>query len=42
MSGNRLAFLTAAKHDPVIVMGTLTIGVALVAWLLASFTRKKR
>jgi UDP-N-acetylmuramyl pentapeptide phosphotransferase/UDP-N-acetylglucosamine-1-phosphate transferase len=37
-----LAFLTAAKHDPVVVMGTLTIGVALVAWLLASFTRKKR
>ena len=37
-----LAFLTAARHDPAVVMGALTTGVALVAWLLASFARKKR
>jgi UDP-N-acetylmuramyl pentapeptide phosphotransferase/UDP-N-acetylglucosamine-1-phosphate transferase len=36
-----LAFLTAARHDPAVVIGALTTGVALVAWLLASFARKK-
>ena len=37
-----LAFLTAAKHDPVVIMVSLLIGVALVAWLLASFAMKQR
>jgi UDP-N-acetylmuramyl pentapeptide phosphotransferase/UDP-N-acetylglucosamine-1-phosphate transferase len=36
-----LAFLTVAKPDPVVVMVSLMTGVALVAWLLASFARKK-
>jgi UDP-N-acetylmuramyl pentapeptide phosphotransferase/UDP-N-acetylglucosamine-1-phosphate transferase len=36
-----LAFLTAAKHDPMVIMVSLMIGVALVAWLLASFARKR-
>ena len=36
-----LAFLTAAKHDPLVDMGSLLIGVALVAWLLASFAMKR-
>jgi UDP-N-acetylmuramyl pentapeptide phosphotransferase/UDP-N-acetylglucosamine-1-phosphate transferase len=36
-----LAFLTVAKPDPVVDMVSLMIGVALVAWLLASFARKK-
>jgi UDP-N-acetylmuramyl pentapeptide phosphotransferase/UDP-N-acetylglucosamine-1-phosphate transferase len=37
-----LAFLTAARHDPVVITVSLMIGVALVAWLLASFARKKQ
>jgi UDP-N-acetylmuramyl pentapeptide phosphotransferase/UDP-N-acetylglucosamine-1-phosphate transferase len=37
-----LAFLTAAKHDPTVIMVSLMIGVALVAWLLASFARKRQ
>jgi UDP-N-acetylmuramyl pentapeptide phosphotransferase/UDP-N-acetylglucosamine-1-phosphate transferase len=37
-----LAFLTAAKHDPVVIMASLLVGVALVAWLLASFAMKQR
>ena len=37
-----LAFLTAAKHDPVVIMVSLLVGVALVAWLLASFAMKQR
>jgi len=37
-----LALLTIAKHDPVVIAAALLIGTALVAWLLASFARKKR
>jgi UDP-N-acetylmuramyl pentapeptide phosphotransferase/UDP-N-acetylglucosamine-1-phosphate transferase len=37
-----LALLTIAKHDPVVIAAALLIGAALVAWLLASFARKKR
>jgi UDP-N-acetylmuramyl pentapeptide phosphotransferase/UDP-N-acetylglucosamine-1-phosphate transferase len=37
-----LAFLTAAKHDPLVILVSLLIGVALVAWLLASFASKRR
>jgi UDP-N-acetylmuramyl pentapeptide phosphotransferase/UDP-N-acetylglucosamine-1-phosphate transferase len=37
-----LAFLTAAEPDPVVVVMSLLIGAALVAWLLASFARKKQ
>jgi UDP-N-acetylmuramyl pentapeptide phosphotransferase/UDP-N-acetylglucosamine-1-phosphate transferase len=36
-----LAFLTAAKHDPIVTVVSVLIGVALVAWLLASFAIKK-
>jgi UDP-N-acetylmuramyl pentapeptide phosphotransferase/UDP-N-acetylglucosamine-1-phosphate transferase len=36
-----LALLTVAKHDPVVVVVALLVGAALVAWLLASFARKK-
>jgi UDP-N-acetylmuramyl pentapeptide phosphotransferase/UDP-N-acetylglucosamine-1-phosphate transferase len=36
-----LAFLTAAKPDPIVVAGALLIGAALVAWLLVSFASKK-
>jgi UDP-N-acetylmuramyl pentapeptide phosphotransferase/UDP-N-acetylglucosamine-1-phosphate transferase len=36
-----LAFLTAAKHGPFVILVSLLIGAALVAWLLASFARKK-
>jgi UDP-N-acetylmuramyl pentapeptide phosphotransferase/UDP-N-acetylglucosamine-1-phosphate transferase len=36
-----LAFLTAAKPDPIVIVGSLLIGAALVAWLLVSFARKK-
>ena len=36
-----LAFLTAAKHDPIVTVVSLLIGGALVAWLLASFAIKK-
>jgi UDP-N-acetylmuramyl pentapeptide phosphotransferase/UDP-N-acetylglucosamine-1-phosphate transferase len=36
-----LAYLTAAKHEPIVIMMSLLIGVALVAWLLSSFARKK-
>jgi UDP-N-acetylmuramyl pentapeptide phosphotransferase/UDP-N-acetylglucosamine-1-phosphate transferase len=36
-----LAFLTAAKHDPIVILMSLLIGAALVAWLLASFAGKK-
>ncbi len=37
-----LAFLTAAKHDPLVIMVSLLVGAALVAWLLASFARKQQ
>jgi UDP-N-acetylmuramyl pentapeptide phosphotransferase/UDP-N-acetylglucosamine-1-phosphate transferase len=37
-----LAFLTAATHDPFVIMVSLLAGVALVAWLLASFVMKQR
>jgi UDP-N-acetylmuramyl pentapeptide phosphotransferase/UDP-N-acetylglucosamine-1-phosphate transferase len=37
-----LAFLTAAKHDPLVILVSLLIGIALVAWLLASFASKRR
>jgi UDP-N-acetylmuramyl pentapeptide phosphotransferase/UDP-N-acetylglucosamine-1-phosphate transferase len=36
-----LAFLTAAKPDPIVIVGSLLIGAALVAWLLVSFAGKK-
>ena len=36
-----LAFLTTAKQDPLVITVALLIGVALVAWLLSSFARKK-
>ena len=36
-----LAFLTAVKHDPFVITVSLLIGGALVAWLLASFARKR-
>jgi UDP-N-acetylmuramyl pentapeptide phosphotransferase/UDP-N-acetylglucosamine-1-phosphate transferase len=36
-----LAFLTAAEHDPTVTVAALLIGAALVAWLLASFARKR-
>jgi UDP-N-acetylmuramyl pentapeptide phosphotransferase/UDP-N-acetylglucosamine-1-phosphate transferase len=36
-----LAFLTAAKHDAVVIVVSFLIGAALVAWLLASFASKK-
>jgi UDP-N-acetylmuramyl pentapeptide phosphotransferase/UDP-N-acetylglucosamine-1-phosphate transferase len=36
-----LAFLTAAKPDPIVIAGSLLIGAALVAWLLLSFAGKK-
>jgi UDP-N-acetylmuramyl pentapeptide phosphotransferase/UDP-N-acetylglucosamine-1-phosphate transferase len=36
-----LAFLTAAKHDPIVIVVSLLIGGALVAWLLASFAIKR-
>jgi UDP-N-acetylmuramyl pentapeptide phosphotransferase/UDP-N-acetylglucosamine-1-phosphate transferase len=36
-----LAFVTAAKHDPIVVTVSFLIGVILVAWLLASFARAK-
>ena len=37
-----LAFLTAAKHDPLVTTVSLLVGAALVAWLLASFARKQQ
>jgi hypothetical protein len=37
-----LAWLTVAKHDPVVIAASLAIGAALVVWLLASFARRKR
>ncbi|HEY6258528.1 MAG TPA: glycosyl transferase [Xanthobacteraceae bacterium] len=37
-----LAFVTVAKHDAFVITASLAGGVALVAWLLAGFTRKKR
>jgi UDP-N-acetylmuramyl pentapeptide phosphotransferase/UDP-N-acetylglucosamine-1-phosphate transferase len=37
-----LAFLTAAMHDPLVLTVSLLTGVALVAWLLASFACKRR
>jgi UDP-N-acetylmuramyl pentapeptide phosphotransferase/UDP-N-acetylglucosamine-1-phosphate transferase len=37
-----LAWLTVAKHDPVVIAASLAIGVALMVWLLASFARRKR
>jgi UDP-N-acetylmuramyl pentapeptide phosphotransferase/UDP-N-acetylglucosamine-1-phosphate transferase len=37
-----LAFLTAAKHDPIVIMVSLLIGAALVSWLLVSFATAKR
>jgi UDP-N-acetylmuramyl pentapeptide phosphotransferase/UDP-N-acetylglucosamine-1-phosphate transferase len=36
-----LAFLTVAKHDTVVIVVSLLSGAVLVAWLLASFARKK-
>jgi UDP-N-acetylmuramyl pentapeptide phosphotransferase/UDP-N-acetylglucosamine-1-phosphate transferase len=36
-----LAFLTAAMHEPIVNLVSLLAGAALVAWLLASFARKK-
>ena len=36
-----LAFVTTAKHDPLVITVALLIGVALVAWLLSSFARKR-
>jgi UDP-N-acetylmuramyl pentapeptide phosphotransferase/UDP-N-acetylglucosamine-1-phosphate transferase len=36
-----LAFLTVARPDPVVDTVSLMIGVALVAWLLASFAKKE-
>ena len=36
-----LALLTIVKHDPTVIVASLLAGVALVAWLLASFARKK-
>jgi UDP-N-acetylmuramyl pentapeptide phosphotransferase/UDP-N-acetylglucosamine-1-phosphate transferase len=36
-----LALLTIVKHDPAIIVASLLVGVALVAWLLASFTQRK-
>ncbi len=36
-----LAFVTAAKHGPLVIVVSLLIGGALVAWLLASFARKQ-
>jgi UDP-N-acetylmuramyl pentapeptide phosphotransferase/UDP-N-acetylglucosamine-1-phosphate transferase len=36
-----LAFLTAAKHDPIVIAASLLVGAALVTWLLASFARDK-
>jgi UDP-N-acetylmuramyl pentapeptide phosphotransferase/UDP-N-acetylglucosamine-1-phosphate transferase len=37
-----LAFLTAVKHDPLVITVSLLVGAALVAWLLASFARKQQ
>jgi UDP-N-acetylmuramyl pentapeptide phosphotransferase/UDP-N-acetylglucosamine-1-phosphate transferase len=37
-----LAWLTVAKHDSVVIAASLAIGVAVMVWLLASFTRRKR
>ena len=37
-----LAFLTVAKHDPLVLMVSLLVGAALVAWLLGSFAKKQR
>jgi UDP-N-acetylmuramyl pentapeptide phosphotransferase/UDP-N-acetylglucosamine-1-phosphate transferase len=36
-----LAFLTAAKHDPIVIAASLLVGAALVSWLLVSFARTK-
>jgi UDP-N-acetylmuramyl pentapeptide phosphotransferase/UDP-N-acetylglucosamine-1-phosphate transferase len=36
-----LALLTAAVHDPIVMVASLLVGAALVAWLLASFARKR-
>jgi len=36
-----LAFLTVAKHDPLVIAVSLLLGAALVTWLLASFASKK-
>jgi UDP-N-acetylmuramyl pentapeptide phosphotransferase/UDP-N-acetylglucosamine-1-phosphate transferase len=36
-----LALLTAAKHDPIVIVVSLLIGAALVSGLLASFARGK-
>jgi len=36
-----LALLTIVKHDPAVVVASLLAGVALVAWLLASFARMR-
>ena len=36
-----LAFATVAKHEPGAITLSLAAGMALVTWLLASFTRKK-
>jgi UDP-N-acetylmuramyl pentapeptide phosphotransferase/UDP-N-acetylglucosamine-1-phosphate transferase len=37
-----LALLTIAMHDPLVITAALLTGAVLVAWLLASFARKKR
>ena len=36
-----LAFLTTARPDPIVIVVSLLIGAALVAWLLATFAGKK-
>jgi UDP-N-acetylmuramyl pentapeptide phosphotransferase/UDP-N-acetylglucosamine-1-phosphate transferase len=36
-----LALLTIVKHDPAVIVASLLAGVALVAWLLASFARRR-
>lgn len=37
-----LAFLTVARHEPMVIAGALLAGGALVSWLLARFTRKRQ
>jgi UDP-N-acetylmuramyl pentapeptide phosphotransferase/UDP-N-acetylglucosamine-1-phosphate transferase len=37
-----LAFLTTVKPDPIVIVVSLLIGAALVAWLLSSFAGRKR
>jgi UDP-N-acetylmuramyl pentapeptide phosphotransferase/UDP-N-acetylglucosamine-1-phosphate transferase len=37
-----LALLTIMRHDAAVIVASLLAGVALVAWLLASFARKER